>query len=81
MSLVISDDVLQAAKISEADLMREIAVMLFQQERITLGKASQLAGLNQIEFQQLLATRNICLHYDVAEYEADIKSLQENGWR
>jgi predicted HTH domain antitoxin len=81
VSLVISDDVLQAAKISEADLMREIAVMLFQQERITLGKASQLAGLNQIEFQQLLATRNICLHYDVAEYEADIKSLQENGWR
>lgn len=81
MSLVISDDVLQAAKISEADLMREIAVLLFQQERITLGKASQLAGLDQIEFQQLLAARNICLHYDVAEYDADIKSLQENGWR
>jgi len=81
MSLVISDDVLQAAKLSESDLMREIAIMLFQQERITLGKASQLADMTQLAFQQLLAARNICLHYDIVEYEADIKSLKENGWR
>jgi predicted HTH domain antitoxin len=81
MSLVISDDVLQAAKLSESDLMREIAVMLFQQERITLGKASQLANMTQIAFQKLLSARNICLHYDVAEYEADIQSLQESVWQ
>lgn len=81
MSLVISDEVLQAAKMTEAELMREVAVMLFQQERITLGRASKMAGINQIEFQKLLASRNICIHYDVAEYEADLKSLRENGWR
>lgn len=81
MSLVISDEVLQAAKMTEAELMREVAVMLFQQERITLGRASKMAGMNQIEFQKLLASRNICIHYDVAEYEADLKSLRENGWR
>jgi predicted HTH domain antitoxin len=81
MSLVIPDEVLQAAKITEAELMREIAVMLFQQERITLGRASKIAGLNQIEFQRLLASRDICIHYDVAEYEADLKSLRESGWR
>lgn len=37
MSLLISDEVLQAAQISEAEMRREIAVMLFQQERFTLG--------------------------------------------
>jgi predicted HTH domain antitoxin len=81
MSLVISDDVLQAAKMTEADLIREIAIMLFQQERVTLGRASTIAGISQIEFQQLLAHRGIPIHYDVADYEADLKSLRENGWR
>lgn len=46
MSLVISDEVLQAAKMTGAELMREVAVMLFQQERITLGRASKMAGMN-----------------------------------
>lgn len=81
MSLVIPDEVLHAAKMTEAELMREIAVMLFRQERITLGRASKMAGMNQIEFQRLLASHNICIHYDVAEYETDLKSLRENGWR
>lgn len=76
MSLMISDEVLQAAKMTEGDLRREIAVLLFQQERITLGKASTLVGMNQIEFQRLLSDRDICIHYDVADYEADIQSLR-----
>ena len=47
---------------SEAEFMGEIAIMLFQQEKISIGKASQIAGMNQIEFQRLLANRNICIH-------------------
>lgn len=81
MSMVISEELLQAANMTEAELMQEIAVMLFQQERITLGRASKMSGMNQLEFQRLLSSRNICLHYDVAEYEADLKSLSEHGWR
>ncbi len=69
-----------ALQISEADLRTELAISLFQQERITLGIASQLAGLHQIEFQQLLASRGICMHYDVEDLEQDLKSLYEQGW-
>lgn len=36
MSVVISDEVLQTVQMSEAELLQEIAVMLFQQERFTL---------------------------------------------
>ncbi|MBD1806233.1 UPF0175 family protein [Microcoleus sp. FACHB-SPT15] len=80
MSVVISDDILQAAGMSEAELKLEIAIMLFQKERISIGKASRLAGMNQIQFQQLLARRGICIHYDVAEFQEDLKSLRERGW-
>lgn len=36
MSLVIPDEFLQIAHISEADLKLEIAILLFQQEKLTL---------------------------------------------
>ncbi len=76
----ITIDLPDALQISEAELRTELAISLFQQERITLGTASQLAGLHQIEFQQLIASRGICVHYDVEDLEQDLKSLREDGW-
>lgn len=81
MSIVISDQVLQTVQMSEAELLQEIAVMLFQQERFTLGQASRFASMNQLQFQRLLASRQIPLHYDIAELTEDVKSLESNDWR
>jgi predicted HTH domain antitoxin len=73
-------DIPDALEISESDLRIELAISLFQQERITLGTASQLARLHQIEFQQLIASRGICIHYDEGDLEQDLSSLREEGW-
>lgn len=81
MSVVISDDVLQTIQMSEAELLQEIAVIFFQQERFTLGQASQFALMNQLQFQRLLACRKIPLHYDIVELREDVKSLEANDWR
>jgi len=80
MSLVINDEILETSGLSEAEFMLEIAIMLFQREKISIGKASQIAGMNQIQFQELLANRGICIHYDVPEFQEDLKGLQERGW-
>ena len=80
MSLVISGEILESSGLSETDFMLEIAIMLFQQEKISIGKASRIAGMNQIEFQHLLAKRNICIHYDVEEFQEDMKNFQARGW-
>lgn len=77
MSLVISNEILQATGLSEAELSQEIAILLFQKEKLTLGQASHFAQMSQLQFQHLLASRQIPLHYDVAEFEADLKTLQE----
>ncbi|MBW4657841.1 MAG: UPF0175 family protein [Drouetiella hepatica Uher 2000/2452] len=66
--------------LTEADLRRELAIALFQQEHITLGSASQLAELHQIEFQRLIASRGICIHYDLEEYQLDVQNLKARGW-
>lgn len=79
MSVVIPDEILYTARMTEAELKQEIAVMLFQREKLTLAQASQLAGMNRLQFQHLLASRQIPVHYDVAEFEADIKTLREMG--
>ncbi|HBL14231.1 MAG TPA: hypothetical protein DD379_23155 [Cyanobacteria bacterium UBA11162] len=80
MAVVIPDEVLRTARISETELMQEIAVLLFQKNKLTLAQASRLAGMPRIHFQQLLASRRIPVHYDVAEFEADIKTMQEMGY-
>ncbi|MSS71871.1 MAG: UPF0175 family protein [Candidatus Latescibacteria bacterium] len=77
MSLIISDDILHTTGMSETELRQEIAVLLFQKEKLTLGQASQLSGISQLQFQHLLASRQIPVHYDVAEFEEDLKTLQE----
>ncbi len=79
MSLVISDEFLQAAHISEADFKLEIAILLFQQEKITLGTASQFAGMNQLEFQRILGSRKIPIHYGVEDFQQDLRTQSANG--
>ncbi|GBC95185.1 hypothetical protein HRbin16_00972 [bacterium HR16] len=80
MSLIIPDEVLQAARMTEDEVKQELAILLFQREKITLGQAADLAGMSLLQFQMLLASRRIPLHYDVADFEQDLKTLRElNG--
>ena len=81
MTIVISNEVLHNVEMSEDQMLQEIAIMLFQQERFTLAQASRFAHMNQLEFQKLLANRQIPLHYDIAELREDMKSLEANNWR
>ena len=80
MAVVIPDEVLQTARMTEAELVQEIAVLLFQKEKLTLAQASRLAAMPRIQFQHLLASRKIPVHYDVAELESDIQTLKEMGF-
>ena len=76
MSMIIPNEVLHASRLTEDELKVEIAVMLFQKEKLSLGQACQFANMRRLEFQHLLASRNICVHYDVADFEEDLKTLR-----
>jgi predicted HTH domain antitoxin len=79
MSVIIPDEVLYATHMSAAELRQEIAILLYQREKLTLGQASKLAGITQLQFQFLLASRQIPIHYAVAEFDEDLKTLREMG--
>lgn len=75
MSLTISDDVIKASGLSEQELFLEIVLMLFRQDKISLGKASELIGMHRMQFQKLLNDRGICVHYDIADFQEDLNYL------
>jgi predicted HTH domain antitoxin len=75
MSLVISNELMQASGLSEEDFLLEIIILLFQKKKISIGKASKLAGLPLLKFQHELAVRQIPIHYDVEEFEVDLQTL------
>lgn len=81
MPVILSDQLLRTARLTEAGLMAELALALFQQERLTLGQASDVAGLPQLEFQRLLASRHIPIHYGVEEMEEDLERVRGLGER
>ena len=75
MSLVISEDIVQASGLSEKELVLELIILLLQRKKISIGKASQLAKMPLLQFQNELAMRNINIHYDETDLEVDLKNL------
>lgn len=75
MIVDIPDHVLRQAGVSSSDLLLKIALLLFQEEKLTLGQASKLAGLHQFQFQKELSARDIPIHYNENDFERDLHTL------
>jgi predicted HTH domain antitoxin len=80
MSVIISDEILEASQLTPSEFCQEIALHLFQTGHLTLAYASQLADMQPKAFRQLLKQHNIPLYsYDVEDLELDLKNLKELG--
>jgi len=79
MSVIIPDDILEATHMTEDELKKEIAILLFQKEKLTLAKASRLADMDRLNFQHLLASRKIPIHYDIDDFKEDLDTLRRIG--
>ena len=80
ITLDLPDSISQTDTFNQSDWLREIATALFQQERITLSRASKMALMEVVDFQKFLADRGICVHYDVEDFEQDVQHLRDRGW-
>jgi predicted HTH domain antitoxin len=77
--LEIPREVLHSTRMTEDDLRRELALRLYEQGKLSFGKAREMTGLSVWAFQQLLGSQDIPVHYDVADYEQDLATLRELG--
>lgn len=75
MPLLITDETLEKAALTPDELRLEIAIVLFQKNRFTLGQVAEFTGLHQRAVQRELAQRQIPLHYSLEDLEEDVKTL------
>ncbi len=75
MTLTIADDLIGTA-LTEAEIRLELAVALYAARKISFGKARKLAGMNWFAFRALLAEKGIPAHYDVEQFEEDLRTLE-----
>lgn len=76
VQLQIPDTVVQAIRLPEERIVRELlvelAVALYAQGLLSFGKARELAGMGKYEFGRLLGERGIPRHYAREELEDDL---------
>jgi len=75
VTLNIPDSVVQGLRIPEAEIVQrlriELAVALYSQGALSLGKAAELAEMNRMLFGELVGQRGIARHYGDAELAQD----------
>ncbi len=79
IAIEIPREIIHATRMTPEELRRELAIYLFQQGKLSFGKAREMAGMTVWVFQQLLGSRGIPIHYDLEDYEADRSTLKEIG--
>ncbi len=79
MPVLISDETLQQAGLTEREALIEIACRLFDIGKLHLWPAAKLAGMSRVEFEQELENRKIPIYRptleDLAEEMAELKRL------
>lgn len=81
ITIDIPSDILVALNESEQELKDHfktgIAMMLFREGKLTLGKAIQLSGLSRYEFEKSLAKSNISIsNLDRDQIQSDVEKLK-----
>ena len=75
MTITIPDETLGHLRLTPEQTRVEIAVGLFADRRVTLAGAAKIAGVPFLSFQRELAKRRVPLHYEVEDFEADVRTL------
>jgi predicted HTH domain antitoxin len=67
--------------LTEQELRQVLAIVLFQQHRATLAKAAEVVALTRLDFQHLLAARQIPAYYGLDEWAEDLQGLRKQYGR
>lgn len=54
-----------------------VALELYREGKVSLGKAAGIAGLSIREFLNELRTRGVSINYDLEELEKDFRTIRE----
>jgi predicted HTH domain antitoxin len=77
VNVTIEDNLVEGLELTPQEARIDLAVGLYADRRVSLGRAARIAGISQPEFLRELGRRRVPMHYDLAELEADLLVLRE----
>ena len=77
MLLEVPAEVIEAVRLPrpemEKELLRELALALYQREMLSSGKACLLARMSRWEFEEQLGQRRLTRHYTAEDLDEDME--------
>jgi predicted HTH domain antitoxin len=53
----------------------EVAIGLYRDRKVSMGRAARIAGVPRPEFQRELGKRGVSVNYDVEDFEDDLVAI------
>jgi predicted HTH domain antitoxin len=75
MDLHLPDDLVRGIEMSEDEWMLDLAIGLYVDRRVTLGRAAELARISKPAFLDELGRRQIPVNYDLDDLEGDLQTM------
>ena len=75
MTIVLSDELISRYSLPEEEFLVDFACFLYEKRRLTMGRATKLAGMDRISFQKELAKRDIYLNYTEEDIDIELQNL------
>ena len=81
VNIDLPSDILLTLNESEKELQKRIkvslAIQLYVQHKVTIGKAAQIAGMSRLQFETVLSENNISIStLDLEDVMGDIQKLK-----
>jgi predicted HTH domain antitoxin len=77
MQISFPDELTRGLDLTQEHARMDMAIGLYAERRITLGRAAKIAGMAQAVFLRKLGELRIPMHYALSELEADLMVVRE----
>lgn len=55
----------------------EVAVALYRDRKVSMGRAARIAGMPRPQFQEELGKRGVTVDYDFRDFEDDLVAIEK----
>ena len=75
MDLRLPDQLVRGINMTREEWLLDLAIGLYVDQRVTLGRAAEIAGTSKPAFLDVLGKRRIPINYDLADLESDVETI------
>jgi predicted HTH domain antitoxin len=75
MEIRVADELVRGIDMSKEQWLLDLAIGLFVDRRVTLGRGAEIAGVSKPAFLDALGQRQVPINYDAADLESDLKTI------